>query len=83
MNNYQKAIIEFIKLTGFTQRQIAINSGFTAEQVSDWKNGRRSISLDNYVHLCNSNGINPDVPLSKMATNEAFENIENESLKNK
>jgi len=83
MKNYQEAIIELIKLTGMTQRQIALNAGLPQEQLSDWKNGRRSISLENYIHLCKSNGINPDVPLSNIVTNQALENVEKECLKSK
>lgn len=81
MKDFQKAIIEFINLTGDTQRQISANAGIAPEQLSDWKNGRRSISLENFIHLCKSNNINPDVPLSKVITNEAFLRVEKQALK--
>jgi len=83
MKNYQQAIIELINLTGLTQRQIALNAVIPPEQLSDWKNGRKSISLENYIHLCKSNGINPDVPLCNIVTNQALEKIEKECLKSK
>lgn len=83
MKDFQKAIIEFINLTGYTQRQISANAGIAPEQLSDWKNGRRSISLENFIHLCKSNGINPDLPLSNIAQSESLENCEKECLKSK
>lgn len=83
MKEFQKAIIEFIKLTGYNQRQISANAEIQPEQLSDWKNGRRSISLENFIHLCKSNNINPDVPLTKVIENEALLKVEQECLKSK
>lgn len=81
MKNYQKAIEELIRLCGFSQNQMSRNSGFGSDQISKWKNGLSSPSLENYIKLCESNGVNPDVPLSKVATNEALSKCEKECLK--
>lgn len=83
MKDSQKAILELIKLCGITQNQMSVNSGFAVTQISDWKNGRFDISLEKFIHLCKSNGINPDVPLSNIVTNQALENVEKECLKSK
>jgi len=62
---------------------ISENSGFTEQQFGQWKLGKINISLENYIHLCKSNGINPDVPLRNMVTNEALSRVEQECLKGK
>jgi len=83
MKKSQLAIMELIKLCGLSQIDMATNSGFRREQITLWKNGTYVISLENYIHLCNSNNVNPDVPLSNIVTNQALENVENECLKSK
>jgi len=83
MKDSQKAILELIKLLGVSQKEIAEKAGFIPQQFGEWKNGIKNISLENYIHLCKSNGINPDVPLSNIVTNQALENAEKECLKSK
>ena len=83
MKNSQLVVIEFINLTGLTQNDIALNSGFTPQQITLWKNGTYVISLENYIHLCKSNLVNPDIPLSKAITNESLSRVEQECLKGK
>jgi len=83
MKDSQKAIEELIRLCGFTQKVISENSGFTEQQFGQWKLGKINISLENYIHLCKSNGINPDLPLINIAQSESLEKYEKECLKSR
>lgn len=79
MNNSQLAILEMINLCGFTQVDIAKNSGFTKSQITLWKNGSWSITLENFIHLCTSNGVNPETVLIKVAENHTWNKIKKQS----
>lgn len=79
MKNSQLAIAELIKLVGYTQREICEKSGFAISQFSYWKSGKKNITLENFIHLCTSNGVNPETVLIKVAESHTWNKIKKQS----
>lgn len=57
MKKSQETIQKIIQLSGLSQRQVAIKSGFQPQRLNEWYKGRVIPGLDVVFILCESTGV--------------------------